>query len=232
MRRRLLTFGLAILVAVPAVYVGTAAGADPKPVEFTDARLKVEINATDGDAGLQIFLDGEAWNTMELLDPDGDALVDVDVTGRAENYGLTELFSESSEPPFTELPFAEFKELFPAGNYRFEGETIDGRELASTVRFSHRILTAPRFIQPQDGGTLPASNPVIRWAPVSGAVDYEVIVTRQDDERVLDVTLSPDHTSLTVPPEFIEPGVGYQIEVHASAANGNRIFSEVGFTAT
>ena len=57
-------------------------------------------------------------------------------------------------------------------------------------------------------------------------------MTRQDEERVLDVTLSPDRTSLTVPQEFIEAGVGYQIEVHASAANGNRTFSEVGFTAT
>jgi hypothetical protein len=58
--RRLLTLGLATLVAVPAIYLGTAACADPKPVEFTHARLKAEINATDGDAGLQIYLDGQA----------------------------------------------------------------------------------------------------------------------------------------------------------------------------
>ena len=67
MERRLLTIrlgGLALLIGVSAVYLGTAAGSDPKPVEFADARLIVEINATDGDAGLQIFLDGEAWNTM------------------------------------------------------------------------------------------------------------------------------------------------------------------------
>lgn len=100
------------------------------------------------------------------------------------------------------------------------------------MRFSHRVLAAPRFIQPQEGGTLPANNAVIRWAPVSGAVDYEVIVTREGYERVLDVTLSPDHTSLTVPREFIDPGVSYQIEVHASAASGNRIFTQVSFTAT
>ena len=119
MRRRLLIFGLAVPIAVPVLYLGAAASADPKPVEFTDARLKVEINATDGDAGLQIFLDGEAWNTVELLDPQGNPLLDVDVTGRAENYGLTELFSESSEPPFTEFPLDQFKELFPEGTYTF-----------------------------------------------------------------------------------------------------------------
>jgi hypothetical protein len=31
------------------------------------------------------------------------------------------------------------------------GEMIDGRELASTLRFSHRVLAASWFIQPQDG---------------------------------------------------------------------------------
>jgi hypothetical protein len=77
---------------------------------------------------------------------------------------------------------------------------------------------------------LPADDAVIRWNAVAGAVDYEVIVTRDDEERVLDVTLSPEDTSLTVPPEFLDTGREYQIEVHASDASGNRIFTEVGFT--
>jgi hypothetical protein len=54
-------------------------------------------------------------------------------------------------------------------------------------------------------------------------------VTRDDEERVLDVTLSPEDTSLTVPPEFLDSGREYQIEVHASDVSGNRIFTEVGF---
>jgi hypothetical protein len=66
--------------------------------------------------------------------------------------------------------------------------------------------------------------------PVAGAVDYEVIVTREDPLRVLDVTLSPEDTSLTVPAEFLDVGVEYKIEVHASDVSGNRIFTEVGFT--
>jgi len=130
------------------------------------------------------------------------------------------------------MPFDDFKQLFPEGDYRFEGETIDGRELASVVPFSHAVLDAPQFLQPADGGTLPAANAVIQWAPVTGAVDYEVIVTRADEQRVLDVTLDPQDTRLTVPAEFLDPGTEYQIEVHASAASGNRTFSEIGFTAT
>jgi len=46
------------------------------------------------------------------------------------------------------------------------------------------------------------------------------------------VTLSSRHKRLTVPAEFLDAGVDYQIEVHASASNGNRIFTQVDFTAT
>jgi hypothetical protein len=109
---------------------------------------------------------------------------------------------------------------------------LPDRELVSSVRFSHRVLGAPQLVQPQDGGTLPVGGAAIEWAPVPRAVDYEVIVTRDDAARILDVTLSPDRTALTVPAGFLDPGAGYGIEVHASARSGNRIFTEVHVTAT
>lgn len=224
--------GLVVLGATPLVIPATAHGRSEPAEPFDDARLEIEVNATDGDAGFQIFADAEEWTRFEIFRPDGGRIVNFKTDGNLVDFGLSELFSESSEPPFTELPFEEFKKLFPAGNYRFEGKTIDGRELESSVRFSHQVLDAPQFVQPQDGGTLPAGNAVIQWAPVRRAVDYEVIVTRDDEARILDVTLSPDRTSLTVPPEFLDPGTGYAIEVHASARSGNRIFTEIHFTAT
>src|SRR5262245_62619063 len=225
--------GLAVLGSTPLLIPAIAQGAPEKPTPFDDARLEIEFNATDGDAGFQIFADAEEWKRFEIFRPDGGRIVNFQTDGNLDDFGLSELFSESSEPPFTELPFAEFKKLFPAGNYRFEGETTDGHELASTVRFSHRILTAPVFVQPTDGGTLPVDDAVIRWQPVSGAVDYEVIVTQDSDEsRVMDPTMSPQQTSITVPAEFLERGAAYKIEVHASHSSGNRIFTEIGFTAT
>jgi hypothetical protein len=102
-------------------------------------------------AGLQIFLDGEAWNRVELLDPHGNAMLDVDVTSRAENYGPTELFSESSEPPFEDFPLELFKELFPEGTYTVRGTTIDGVPMTGTATLTHDLLEAPRF-----SGRLPA----------------------------------------------------------------------------
>jgi hypothetical protein len=219
-----------LLGAAPLIAPTTSQAAKVPPEPFEDARLEIEFNATDGDAGVQVFADAEEWKEFKIFRPDGRRILDIKTKSVLRHFGLSELFSESSEPPFTELPFDQFKKLFPEGTYRFEGKTIDGRELASEVPFSHTILDAPTFIQPQDGGTLPADDAVIRWAPVAGAVDYEVIVTREDPLRVMDVTLSPDKTSLTVSPEFLDSGVEYKIEVHASDASGNRIFTEVGFT--
>ena len=218
------------LIAAPLVAATTSQAAKPPPEPFDDARLELEFNATDGDAGFQVFADAEEWKEFKIFMPDGRRILDLKTKGVLRDFGLSELFAESSEPPFTELPFDEFKQLFPEGIYRFEGTTIDGRRLASDVPFSHTVLDAPVFIQPQDGGTLPEDDAVIRWEPVDGAVDYEVIVTRDDELRVLDVTLSPDETSLNVPPQFLDAGREYQIEVHASDVSGNRIFTEVGFT--
>jgi len=226
-------FGPLLLGATTIVVPQVAQGHEEPAAPFDDARLEIEFNSTDGDAGVQVFADSDAeWKRFQIFRPDGRKILDIKAQGVLRDFGLSELFSESSEPPFTELPFAEFKKLFPAGNYRFKGVTTDGHKLASVVPFSHQILDAPQLVSPMDGGTLPVNHAVIQWKPVKGAVDYEVIVTNEDDESlVTDVTKSPDVTRLTVPPEFLERGVGYAIEIHASDVSGNRIFTEVHFTA-
>jgi hypothetical protein len=235
MQRRLLIVGLAAVIAVPAVYLGTAAGADPKPVEFTDARLKVEINATDGDAGLQIFLDGEAWNRVDLLDPDGNALVDVDVTGRAENYGLTELFSESSEPPFVEFPLEQFKALFPEGMYTFRGTTIDGAPMTGTAMLTHDFPDGPEILAPAAGSKVPADEVVVQWARVTtpAGIDitgYQVLVVQEEPVlRVFSADLPPTVTKLSVPAEFVQPRTEYKVEVLAIESGGNQTLTELNF---
>jgi hypothetical protein len=100
MRRRHLLLGLLLLLGPTASLPATTAGAEATTIPFGDARLKVELNATDGDAGLQVFLDGEAWKAVSLYNPAGRKLVEITAKGPLKDYGLTELFSESSEPSF------------------------------------------------------------------------------------------------------------------------------------
>ncbi|MGH9215337.1 MAG: hypothetical protein ACRDZS_03700, partial [Acidimicrobiales bacterium] len=113
------------LIAVPLVAATTSQTAKEPPEPFDDARLEIEFNATDGDAGVQVFADAEEWKEFKIFLPNGRRILDLKTKGVLGDFGLSELFSESSEPPFTELPFDEFKKLFPEGDYRFEGKTID-----------------------------------------------------------------------------------------------------------
>jgi len=173
MRRRTLLFGLPVPLTIPGVQLGTA-GVGARPVEFSDARLKVEINATDGDAGLQIFLDGEAWNEVELVDPVGNAVLDVDVTGRAEDFGLTELFSESSEPPFEEFPLEQFKELFPEGTYRFRGSIVDGTPVTASATLTHNFPDGPTIVSPAADTRVRPDRVVVERAPVTTPAGIDI----------------------------------------------------------
>ena len=156
MKRRstLIVAGVAVLALL--VVGGTALGrgqtseAATQPVRLAAATLIIEVNETDGDAGLQFFLDGEPWRSMTISDPNGRVVVDVDAEGRLRDWGLTELFSESNEPPFTEVPLAEFLARFPAGKYSFVGETIEGEKIVGTARLSHDIPEGPEIPSPAD----------------------------------------------------------------------------------
>ena len=119
-----------------------------KAIPFGDARLKIEFNATDGDAGLQIFVDGEPWRRVPVTDPRGREVARFKSEDVIKDFGLTELFSESSEPPFEEFPFEQFKQLFPQGRYTFSGTTIEGQQLKSVVRFTHKVPDAPNIVTP------------------------------------------------------------------------------------
>lgn len=234
MRRRLLALAMPLLIGVPVVLFGTA-GAGPKPVEFGDARLKVEINATDGDAGLQIFLDGEAWNEVELLDPDGKTVLDVDVTGRAEDYGLTELFSESSEPPFEKFPLKQFKELFPEGTYTFRGTTVEGESMTGAATLTHDFPDGPEILLPAADSKVAGDELLVTWAPVTtpagiDIVGYQVLVVQEEPVlRVFSADLPEDATRLAVPAEFVQPRTEYKVEVLAIESGGNQTLTELTF---
>ena len=236
MGRRALALGLSSLIAVPAVWLGVGtSGAAPQAVEFSDARLKVEINATDGDAGLQLFLDGEAWNEVELLDPQGNPIIEVDVSGPAGDYGLTELFSESSEPPFEEFPLEQFKALFPAGTYTFRGTTVDGVAMTGSATLTHDFPDGPEILSPLANSRVRRDQTVVRWAPVTtptgiDIAGYQVLVVQQRPAlRVFSADLPATATNLTIPAEFLQPRTEYKVEVLAVEESGNQTLTELTF---
>jgi hypothetical protein len=243
MRKQFVAGGF-MVAAVAATVVSAAAISAPRAatVKFPDARLKIEYNATDGDAGLQVLLDAPPWREITITNPAGRRLVHVTADDVIRDYGLTELFSESSEPPFEEFPFEQFKSLFPEGRYTFTGETVDGQRLRSTFTLTHDVPDGPVITSPAEDATIAPDELVVRWQPDAtpnvdvdvDVVAYEVIVVADDPfvgnpERTLDVMLPAAATSFPVPAEFLLPGA-YKTEVLAIDDGGNQTLTEVAFT--
>src|SRR5262245_5734967 len=153
-----------------------------RTLDFTDSRLRIEVNSTAGDAGIQANVDSEEpWVSVVIEDPNGHKIFEVKGRGNLGRLGSTELFFESEEPAFDEQPLEEFLAKFPDGTYGFSGRTVDGDELTGSALFTHMIPAGPVIVAPVNGSTQNPAHTVIDWDPVTSPpgieiVKYEVIV--------------------------------------------------------
>lgn len=143
--RHLRTIPLAAaIVVVFGLATGVAKGwAADDELPFDEAEIFFELNHTDGDLGIHALIDGEAWRRLTIEDPQGRKLLLALIVGRLRRQGLTELFFESAEPTFDELPPQEFFRRFPAGEYEIEGRTLEHEELESTAELTHTMPAPP-----------------------------------------------------------------------------------------
>ena len=68
-----------------------------RTIPFSQAQVRIEVNATDGDAGLHVFLDARAWKSVKIFDPRWELIFEVEGGGSVRKTGLTELFFESAD---------------------------------------------------------------------------------------------------------------------------------------
>jgi hypothetical protein len=224
------------VAAVAAAAVASTGGdatraAKAKPLKYAAADLFIETNATDGDIGLQLFMDAEPWDSFKLYDPNGRKLIQRSTTeGRLKGWGLTEYFFETDEPSFDEVPIREFKKQFPAGTYTFRGRTVDGRKLVGSDRLSHLIPAGPTITSPAKGAVLDRNSVVVSWEPVTRPAgveiaSYELIL--EIGKRDLDLRLPPEVTTVSIPPEFLTPGAKVIGEVLAKERSGNQTITHI-----
>lgn len=197
------------------------------------ARIFFEYNSSDNDLGVHVFLDGEDWNKLRIVNPEGVEIFEVEGKGGYHELGLTELFFEGAEPSLDEVPLEALLALFPEGKYQFSAKTVEEGKLLSAAAFSHAVPDGPD-VHTQMG----ALNLLqISWDRVTGPaegfpdqpieiVGYQVIVGS------FQVTLPGSATSVTVPPEFVETlGPGrHGFEVLAIEASGNQTITAGSFT--
>ena len=246
---------VALIVTVPTASAGHRHHRN-EVVELDDAEIFFEENDTDGDLGIQFFLDGEAWKRIKIFSPNWRRLIDVKVKGNTRVIGLTELFSESAEPGFDELPREDFLDLFPPGTYKYLGMTVEGEWLWGEAELTHDFPAAPTIYSPQEDGELDPEEAVIEWCSVDGDVDpvrYQVIVEfaeiieingEEEEGRVFEFSVdilaqectADEPLSVTVPEEFFESleelDGEYKVEVLAVEESGNKIITEHEFELT
>jgi hypothetical protein len=217
------------VILAGAAALAPAAGA--RAAGFAVARIYIEYNHSGNDLGFHVFLDGEDWKSLRIVNPAGNTIFEVEGRGGYRDLGLTELFFEGAEPSLSEFPLEDLLALFPEGRYRFTGVTVDGTRLASTAVLSHAVPAAPAVSAEVDDDEV-----VIRWEPVSGPPDgfparrihvvgYQVIAGS------FQVTLPASSTEVTLPREFVEslgPGE-HDLEVLAIDASGNQTITEGTF---
>ncbi|MSO95659.1 MAG: hypothetical protein EXQ81_07680 [Thermoleophilia bacterium] len=233
---------LATGAAVAAIATGTAGTTASKVVAMKDARLKFEFNATDGDGGVQAFIDADSWGSMSIFDPAGRRIFVATASGRMAKQGGTEFFLESAEPPFSEVPLEQLLRRWPEGTYRFQGVATNGDRYVGSTRLTHRVPAGPTLVSPLEGdGPQAVRKTTVRWKPVappdgSPIIGYQVLVVQTDTglkalpKVTLDVMMPPTATSLAVPPGFLLPGTEYEWEVLALEQSGDQTLSSSTFT--
>lgn len=202
--------------------------------EFAEARIFIEYNSSDNDLGFHVFLDGEDWKTLKIVNPEGRTIMEVTGRGAFRDLGLTELFFEGAEPSLDDVPLEELLALFPEGNYHFIGTTVDGEQLNSTAELTYAVPDGPVVFSRVDDDKV-----VIGWQRVTGPADilpdeeieiagYQVIVGS------FQVTLPASARRVTVPREYVEslePGV-HDFEVLAIEEGGNQTITSGSFNVT
>jgi hypothetical protein len=229
----------AVAAALALTFAAPTARADDddRPaIPLKDARLKIEFNATDRDAGVQLFVDAEPWKSLAVHDPRGRLIFQSTARGVMARQGGTELFLESGEPSLDEVSLETFLKRFPQGSYRIVAKGTDGVKQVGSARFTHNIPAGPALLSPPADAVVSPNNLVVQWQPVpavngSPIIAYQVLVVQPNSglpalpKLTLDVMMPPTATSLAVPPGFLQPDTAYEWEVLAIEAGGNQTLS-------
>ena len=167
-------YGFSLLLAL---VLGLSVSADlfaQNTVEFEDAEIRFEVNSTDGDAGLQLFADGEPWQRIRVKGPDGRQVYSVSNRGKLRGLGSTEFFTESNEPNYEDVSLPDILSFMPEGEYEFEGFTIDRQKIVGSAELTHDFPCGPELIFPLEGDEVDPSQPlIIAWMQVTNKIETE-----------------------------------------------------------
>lgn len=223
---------LAIALTIGLGGTASVALAEDPCGDLSECLVRIEINATDGDIGLQAFVDADGWKEVRITDPGGQMIFHNHVTGNLREQNLTELFFESDEPLCEEslaededdpvLTLPEFLERFPAGAYDFRVKLLEwekkggrGQVFGASV-LTHLIPPAPADVDfdgsvitwtfGDDLGVCTTAPPDFELAKEPDIAGYEVVLEPQDpdfSDFIFTTQVPMGVNAVTVPLEFL-----------------------------
>jgi hypothetical protein len=212
--RSLTTLTIGLLALVPL---------DAARAEFDETKILIEINATDGDAGLHALFDADPWKEVRMNDPNGVKILDEKAFANLRLQGLTENFFESAEPVCDPedaeegeepVSLAEFIARFPAGTYSLFGKTNEGEHFAGSAELTYNLPAAPDIDATEGQAFVAGDAVVISW----GA--GEDLGEKCHDQDLIDAGIIADPAGVEV--------IGWEVVVEPAEEEGIepfRVFS-------
>jgi hypothetical protein len=123
------------------------------------------------------------------------------------------------------LSLAEFNRWFPEGNYKISLTPPTYGNLS--VPMTHNFPSTPAVISPLEGSKDVPTNPVIRWAPITGIVGLQLQL-KDDADFAFSTGLPINATSYAVPANLLKLNTRYELSLGARTTVSN----ENGLTTT
>jgi len=254
MQKSSLRIGIIVLVGGSIAFLMYALQASPWKkhasgdiIPLKEAKLNIEHNATDNDTGFQGAIDSEGWKRLDVSGPNG-VVLSLEGQGTLGTLGVTELFFETVEPENADVPVKDILAMLPEGNYTIEGPAMENGESAGktsgTAWLTHTIPAGPVLLSPAAGATIPTTDLIVTWSPVTQAINgtnvtiiaYQLIIEKDEPphphmigKQGMSIYLPASVTRITVPKGFLEPQTKYKWEVLAIEESGNQTLSSSEF---
>ena len=217
-------FAAAAALSAVALPMVTSASENGK---FEQLSVYLERNIQDKDAEFKFEVTGASDGLTALtVSGPGERKV-VDVKTPHSKLGIRKLTIESPEPADDRIVKADF----PAGAYRFEGNTSKGARLRGEAQLSHTFPEPAAFEYPKSGQKdVPAGDLTLRWSVPKGIESCVIVIEEPGSPYEIRARVPASTKTFTVPKGFLRAGQAYTLAIGTVAKDGNRSFTETGFT--
>ncbi|MGQ0685512.1 hypothetical protein [Bradyrhizobium sp.] len=198
-----------------------------KDVRFEGISVYLERNVQDNDAEIRFEVTGTSDGLTALtVSGPGERKV-IDIKTPDSKLGIRKLAIESPEPADDRIVKADF----PAGAYRFEGNTSRGAPLRGEAHLSHVFPEPAAFEYPRSGQKdVPAADLTLRWSVPKGIESCVIVIEQTGSPYEIRALVPASAKTFTVPKGFLRAGQAYTLAIGTVAKDGNRSFIETSFT--